>query len=422
MNIDDALAWIHSRLKFNIRPGLIRVNALLELLGYPERELSMIHVAGTNGKGSTVAFTRSIFMAAGLKKVATFTSPYIVEFGERMSINALPIPDEKLIYYVELLQPLVAKIDEDPELTGITEFEIITAMAFKYFADEQVDLAIIEVGLGGLLDSTNVISPVLTGITTIGLDHIDILGKTLEEIAAQKAGIIKPQVPVVTGNIVPSAFAVIGQTAQDNQSVMYHFRKDYDIKISDDLFDFESQNLSLKGLKKSLAGRHQFENAAMAIELASVYAQIKGIELPEQALRTGVQQAFWAARMEEVSSEPKIIIDGAHNTHAMKRLLENIEQDYQGQKLRIIFSAITTKDISEMISMLKSVKNAELILTTFDYPKALNLSDFKAANVKMSDNWQESVKAAKADETTLVTGSLYFVSQVREFLLKERGN
>ena len=213
MTIETALEWIHSRLKFNIRPGLTRIEALLELLGNPEKELSMLHIAGTNGKGSTVAFTRGILEQLGLN-VATFTSPFISSFGERMSINGHPIPDEKLIMYVEQLKPLVEAMDKKEKLAGITEFEIITALAFRYFADEKVDVALIEVGLGGLLDSTNVIQPVATAITTIGMDHMDILGDTIEKIAAQKAGIIKPHTPLVTGKIAAEALAVIAQTAQ----------------------------------------------------------------------------------------------------------------------------------------------------------------------------------------------------------------
>lgn len=292
MSIEEALEWIHSRLKFNIRPGLSRVSALLELLGHPEESLSMIHVAGTNGKGSTVAFTRSIFMQAGLK-VASFTSPFITTFGERMSINALPIADDKLIYYVEMIQPLVAELDKDAELTGITEFEIITAMAFKYFSDEQVDLAVIEVGLGGLLDSTNVIKPVVSGITTIGLDHIDILGSTIEEIAAQKAGIIKPGIPVVVGNIELKALRVIWEVARKNTARVYQFPYDYRTEVEEhEHFNFFSGQEAILDIEKSLVGLHQIENAGMAIELSLVYASKVGIELTEDVIRSGIREAF----------------------------------------------------------------------------------------------------------------------------------
>ncbi|MFC4652547.1 bifunctional folylpolyglutamate synthase/dihydrofolate synthase [Lactococcus nasutitermitis] len=425
MTIEEALEWIHSRLKFNIRPGLIRVTALLELLGNPEKELSMIHIAGTNGKGSTVAFTRSIFMKAGLK-VASFTSPFIEKFGERMSINAQPMPDDKLIYYVTLLKPLVEKLDADEKLTGITEFEIITAMGFKYFADEKVDLAVIEVGLGGLLDSTNVITPVVSGITTIGLDHVDILGNTLEEIAAQKAGIIKPGIPVVTGNVVPEAFNVIWDTAKKNMARLFQFRHDYTIDLEDnESFSFSIDGDKIEHIEKSLLGLHQAENAAMAIELSLVYARKVGIALTEEQIRAGIREAYWPARMEKIAEKPLTLLDGAHNVHAMERLLLNLKEEFAGKKITIIFSAITTKDISQMITMLQTIENSHLILTTFDYPKALHLEDFRYLeddDVELAPSWQLALvrmrKSLKEDEILLVTGSLYFSSQVRDFMLK----
>ncbi|WP_195935366.1 bifunctional folylpolyglutamate synthase/dihydrofolate synthase [Lactococcus lactis] len=427
MSIEEALEWIHSRLKFNIRPGLSRVSALLELLGHPEESLSMIHVAGTNGKGSTVAFTRSIFMQAGLK-VASFTSPFITTFGERMSINALPIADDKLIYYVEMIQPLVAELDKDAELTGITEFEIITAMAFKYFADEQVDLAVIEVGLGGLLDSTNVIKPVVSGITTIGLDHIDILGSTIEEIAAQKAGIIKPGIPVVVGNIELKALRVIWDVARKNTARVYQFPYDYRTEVEEhEHFNFFSGQEAILDIEKSLVGLHQIENAGMAIELSLVYASKVGIELTEDVIRSGIREAFWPARMEKLGEKPLVLLDGAHNVHAMNRLLENLSSEFPDKKITIIFSAITTKDISQMIKMLQTVKNSNLILTTFDYPKALNLGDFQKLEeegVELAPSWELALVRAQKnlaeDDLLLVTGSLYFSSQVREFLKKEK--
>lgn len=424
MTIEEALEWIHSRLKFNIRPGLSRVEALLDLLGHPEEKLSMIHVAGTNGKGSTVAFTRSIFMEAGLK-VASFTSPFIETFGERMSINAQPIADEKLIQYVQLLQPLVEKLDAQEELSGITEFEIITAMAFKYFADEAVDIAVIEVGLGGLLDSTNVITPVVSGITTIGLDHIDILGSTIEEIAAQKAGIIKPGIPVVTGNIGLDALRVIWETAKQKTARVYQYRYDYRIEIeADEKFSFKTEAGELEHLEKSLKGLHQIENAAMAIELALVYAHKIGLPLSEQAIRLGIKKAYWPARMEKLSDHPLIILDGAHNVHAMTRLLENLKVEFPKKKFKILFSAITTKGIRQMIEMLQTVNHAELILTTFDYPKALalnNFTDLEEKGVTLAPDWEVALdelrQGLKADEVLVITGSLYFSAQVRDYVL-----
>ncbi|UYT09619.1 bifunctional folylpolyglutamate synthase/dihydrofolate synthase [Lactococcus garvieae] len=424
MTIETALEWIHSRLKFNIRPGLTRIEALLKLLGNPEKELSMLHIAGTNGKGSTVAFTRGILEQLGLT-VATFTSPFIETFGERMAINGHPIPDKKLIKYVEQLKPLVEEMDKDERLAGITEFEIITALAFRYFADEHVDVALIEVGLGGLLDSTNVIQPVATAITTIGMDHMDILGDTLEKIAAQKAGIIKPYTPLVTGKIADEALAVIAETAQTNQAKHYQYSIDYQVEIlENERFNYKDDEIHLLNLEKSLLGLHQIDNAALAVKLTMVYAHKVGLSLSEEAIRVGLRRTFWPARMEEVSQAPLILLDGAHNVHAMQRLLENLKNEFSGRKITILFSALVTKDITEMIKMLQTVDNSKLILTTFDYPKALKLEDFaylEKENVTLAEDWKSTYAALKEnlhkDDVLLMTGSLYFMSQIRAYIL-----
>ncbi|MBD5823510.1 bifunctional folylpolyglutamate synthase/dihydrofolate synthase [Lactococcus petauri] len=425
MTIETALEWIHSRLKFNIRPGLTRIEALLKLLGNPEKELSMLHVAGTNGKGSTVAFTRGILEQLDLT-VATYTSPFIETFGERMAINGHPIPDDKLIMYVEQLKPFVEEMDKDENLAGITEFEIITALAFRYFADEHVDVALIEVGLGGLLDSTNVIQPVATAITTIGMDHMDILGDTLEKIAAQKAGIIKPNTPLVTGKIADEALAVIAQTAQKNQAQHYQYGIDYQVEIlENERFNYKDDEIHLLNLEKALLGLHQIDNAALAVKLTMVYAQKVGLSLSEEAIRKGLKRTFWPARMEEISRAPLTLLDGAHNVHAMQRLLENLKNEFSGRKITILFSALVTKDITEMIKMLQTVDNSELILTTFDYPKALKLEDFtylEKENVALAEDWKSTYSALKAnlqkDDVLLMTGSLYFMSQIRAYILE----
>ncbi|BDM76106.1 bifunctional folylpolyglutamate synthase/dihydrofolate synthase [Lactococcus garvieae] len=424
MTIETALGWIHSRLKFNIRPGLTRIEALLKLLGNPEKELSMLHIAGTNGKGSTVAFTRGILEQLGLT-VATFTSPFIETFGERMAINGHPIPDEKLIKYVGQLKPLVEEMDKDARLAGITEFEIITALAFRYFADEHVDVALIEVGLGGLLDSTNVIQPVATAITTIGMDHMDILGDTIEKIAAQKAGIIKPYTPLVTGKIADEALAVIAETAQTNQAKHYQYGIDYQVEIlENERFNYKDDEIHLLNLEKSLLGLHQIDNAVLAVKLTMVYAHKVGLSLSEEAIREGLRRTFWPARMEEVSQAPLTLLDGAHNVHAMQRLLENFKNEFSGRKITILFSALVTKDIAEMIKMLQTVENSKLILTTFDYPKALKLEDFaylEKKNVTLAEDWKSTYAALKEnlhkDDVLLMTGSLYFMSQIRAYIL-----
>ena len=317
-------------------------------------------------------------------------------------------------------------MDKDERLAGITEFEIITALAFRYFADEHVDVALIEVGLGGLLDSTNVIQPVATAITTIGMDHMDILGDTLEKIAAQKAGIIKPYTPLVTGKIADEALAVIAETAQTNQAKHYQYGIDYQVEIlENERFNYKDDEIYLLNLEKSLLGLHQIDNAALAVKLTMVYAHKVGLSLSEEAIRVGLRRTFWPARMEEVSQAPLTLLDGAHNVHAMQRLLENLKNEFSGRKITILFSALVTKDITEMIKMLQTVDNSKLILTTFDYPKALKLEDFaylEKENVTLAEDWKSTYAALKEnlheDDVLLMTGSLYFMSQIRAYILE----
>lgn len=425
----EAIAWVHSRLPFGSRPGLERVKALLDRVNHPEERVPTIHIAGTNGKGSTVTCLRYLLEEQGLN-VGTFTSPYIENFNERISINGIGIPDEKLITYVKKYRPLVEELDKNPEVSGITEFETLTAMAFDYFEQEKVDVAIIEVGLGGLLDSTNVAKPMLTGITTIGMDHTDILGDTIEEIAAQKAGIIKANIPVVTGNIVPSAMAVIENKAAEEAAKMYRFGEEYTIAYEHldatwgELFDFSNEAGKISKVDVSLIGQHQVENAGMAIELFYQYCKLMNLPFQRKMILNGLKKAKWPGRMERISEEPLIILDGAHNTHAMERLVDNVKREFSEYKINILFSAITTKNVEGMIRQLKTIPNVKIYLTTFEYPKAIHLSDYgKMVDDKLTivSLWQfglgEMLENMEENELLLITGSLYFISGVRKLLM-----
>lgn len=430
MTSEEATAWIHSRLAFGQRPGLMRVEALLKRMGNPEKNITMIHIAGTNGKGSTVSYLRSLLEEAG-QQVGTFTSPHIEAFNERIEINGQFISDEDLVAWVEKIQPLVAEIDRDETLTGITQFEIITAMALGYFEEKNVDVAIMEVGLGGLLDSTNVISPMLTAITTIGMDHMDVLGDTIEKIAAHKAGIIKPQIPLVTGNIVESALSVIDLKAAEAQAPAYHVGQEYRVTYRHpdeewgELFDFENEHGKIKGLKTPMLGRHQPENAGAAIQLYSLYCDLRQLPFSAKEIRNGLRKAYWPARMERISSEPLVIIDGAHNVHAMARLVDTMKEEFSDYRIHVLFSALETKNVNEMLQQLLAIPQAEIYLTTFDFPKALHLADgyqeLDEKRISTVSLWQfglaELLEKMTNEDLLLVTGSLYFVSEVRELLL-----
>lgn len=430
MTYMEALEWIHSRLPFGSRPGLERINALLDKLDHPQNKIKTVHVGGTNGKGSTVTFLRCLLEEAGLK-VGTFTSPYITAFNERIAINNQPIPDEQLVALVERFQPLVAELDGTPEISGATEFEIITAMMFEYFYQEEVDVAIVEVGLGGTFDCTNVITPLISGITTIGLDHMDILGDSLPEIAEQKAGIIKAGCPIVTGNIPIEALEVLVADAKAKDSPIAQYQVDYQLAnrrslgIEGELFDFVGHDFRLKAVRIPLIGQHQRDNAGLALELFRQLGPKLGYQPNLIDCHGALLKAEWAGRMETISESPLVLIDGAHNEPAVQVLVDNLTLEFPNRQIYTVFAAIKPKAVEKMLQLLLTVPEMHLYLTTFDYPKAYDLADYPVAglaDIELIEDWKialvELKDRLKSDDVLLVTGSLYFISQVRSFLLE----
>ncbi|OFI49344.1 tetrahydrofolate synthase [Floricoccus tropicus] len=419
----EAVNWIHNRKKYGPKPGLMRVEALLDLIGNPHSDLEIIHIAGTNGKGSTVSYLRSLLMEEGLK-VATFTSPYVEMFNERIAINGKFISDSDLTRLVDKLKPLVEEIDENPKTEGIPEFEFLTVLALEYFKEQKVDVVILEVGLGGLYDSTNVVNPLITSITTIGMDHMDILGNTIEEIAYQKAGIIKNNIPLVTGNIDHSALKVIEDKARQLNAPIYRSGQEYKVLKSSskeewgESFYFENEEATIVDLHTPLQGRHQIDNAGLAIEVFYLYCQVKNINFNIKKVRSSLKKTYWPARMEKVMENPLVVLDGAHNMPAVKSLVENLQSRYANKKIAILFSALESKSIDLMIQELLNIDNTDLIVTGFEFPRSLEISkhDFSNLNLSFEPNWEialeELLKNDKYD-LVLVTGSLYFVSLVR---------
>ncbi|MGX7025449.1 bifunctional folylpolyglutamate synthase/dihydrofolate synthase [Vagococcus hydrophili] len=426
MNYEETVAWIHDRIKFGIRPGLIRIDELLNRLDNPQHKLKTVHIGGTNGKGSTTTFLRCLLEEQGLK-VGTFTSPYIETFNERIAINGKSIPDEELVRLVAKIKPLVDDMDTVEDLKNAVEFEILTAIMFQYFLDSDVDIVIVEVGLGGRYDCTNVITPLVSAITTIGLDHIDILGETIEEIAGQKSGIIKQEVPVIVGRVDEAAFEVIQKEAEMLKSPIYRYETDFSSKYiqPDDnwgeIFNFKSQTLDLSHMTISLLGKHQVDNASVAIQLYEVVSTKLGLPVSGKEIKKGLKKAFWPGRMEKISDEPLIVLDGAHNEHAMEVLVNNLKTEFKGSHIHTIFGALSTKDIASMIRDLKTVPNLDLKVTAFDYPKAFTKEQYSEMGLNAYDKWQEalavSMEELTGDDVILITGSLYFISQVREILL-----
>ena len=411
--------------------GLERMVELLDLRGNPHLKIKVIHIGGTNGKGSTIAFLKNMLEKLGLR-VGVFSSPYLIHYTDQIAINGESIPEARLeslmVNYRLLLEG-----EHAPALQGTTEFEIMTAIAYDYFASEKVDVSIMEVGMGGLLDSTNVCQPILTGITTIGLDHVALLGNTLEAIAEQKAGIIKQGIPLVTGHIDPEALAVIDRVAARKDAPRIIYGKDYQVSHqvsvgTGEVFDYTSP-LRQGRFQTGLLGLHQVENAGMALALLDTFCQETGRELPENDIvAQALEGTSWPGRLEIVSREPLMILDGAHNPHAIKALLATLEERFTDYHKEILFTCIKTKALEDMLDSLKTVPDAKLTLTHFDDSRATDEDMLKATAHSRNLNyqgWQEFLDQQLTEDeekktVRIITGSLYFLSQVRAYLMERK--
>lgn len=429
MNKNETNQWIAHYRTDQPHFGLERMVELLVLRGNPHLKLKVIHIGGTNGKGSTIAFLKNMLEKMGLR-VGVFSSPYLIHYTDQIAINGESIPEAKLEVLMSEYRSLLEG-EHAQALQGTTEFEIITAIAYDYFASEQVDVAIMEVGMGGLLDSTNVCQPILTGITTIGLDHVALLGDTLEAIAEQKAGIIKQGVPMVTGNIVPEAMVVIDQIAKAKQATRIAYGEAYQVShyesiVTGEVFGYTSA-VRQGRFQTGLLGLHQIENAGMALALLDSYCQATGLELPDNALvAQALEETSWPGRLEVVSREPLMILDGAHNPHAIKALLATLKERFTDYQKEILFTCIKTKALEDMLDLLETLPGTKITLTHFKDSRATDEEVLKeladSRNLNYQD-WQEFLdqKLSENEEkktVRIITGSLYFLAQVRAYLME----
>ncbi|AAK74468.1 TPA: bifunctional folylpolyglutamate synthase/dihydrofolate synthase [Streptococcus pneumoniae] len=412
--------------------GLERMVELLALRGNPHLKLKVLHIGGTNGKGSTIAFLKKMLEKLGLR-VGVFSSPYLIHYTDQISINGESISEARLEALMADYQSLLEG-EAVANLQGTTEFEIITALAYDYFASEQVDVAIMEVGMGGLLDSTNVCQPILTGITTIGLDHVALLGDTLEVIAEQKAGIIKQGMPLVTGRIAPEALAVIDRIAEGKDAPRLAYGTDYQVRhqesvVTGEVFDYTSA-VRQGRFQTSLLGLYQIENAGMAIALLDTFCQEDGRELASNDfLGQALEETSWPGRLEIVSRDPLMILDGAHNPHAIKALLVTLQERFADYHKEILFTCIKTKALEDMLDLLGAMPVTELTLTHFADSRATDENVLKEAaksrNLSYQD-WHDFLEQNLTDKkeekqtVRIVTGSLYFLSQVRAYLMERK--
>ena len=418
MNYDQALAYIHAVHWQGHKPGLDRIRTLLEALGNPHQKLQFVHIAGTNGKGSTAAMVDSCLRAAGYK-VGMFTSPFINRFNERIQVNGIPIPDQDLVQLVEQVQPAAQAMEDVP-----TEFELITALGMLYFVQQNCDIVVLEVGLGGALDSTNIIPPPACAvITALGMDHVKELGPTLADIAAAKAGIIKPGSPVVSYGGEPEADKVIADTARAQGApltVVDFSRLQLRSASLDGLvFDFDG----LEGLTLPFLASYQARNAAVAITALRALRG-RGWNISDQAIRQGLAQVRWPGRFELLRRDPPFLLDGSHNAHGMRATVASLRERFPGEKFVFLISIMADKDWDKMLQLLLPLAKC-FVTVTAPSPRAIPAPDL-AAQIRAMGGVAEPADTipagvARADALAAggpvaALGTLYFSGDVRRAL------
>ena len=403
--------WMNSRIGLNFRSGLDRMEQAVTLLGRPDKAYPILHVTGTNGKGSTIAFMRQLLMSHG-KKVGTFTSPHMISIHDRICIGDQPISDEDFTRIGQQVQEMEQILLQTQD--QLSYFEIICLMSLLYFKEQAVDVVLLEVGIGGLLDTTNVVTGEIAVITSVGLDHQETLGGTIAAIAQQKAGILKEGKKAVVGPLSDEATAVCREKAEQLAVDLHTFQKDFGLE--QDRFWNERAELVLPPL--GLKGDYQRENAAVALEAFFLY--MEGLEqaVDMNRVKLALQETRWPGRLELFGEQ--LYLDGAHNPHAMARLIEFVNS-LAGRRVKVLFGALKRKDYSGMLEALQvGLPEAELILTTFHYGEVVAQGDRQdlpyVADYK--SYIQEFLEQSRSDEVLFVTGSLYFIAEVRAFLLE----
>lgn len=424
MTYSQAVEKINSLLKFGSRPGLDRIETLLDKMGRPQDKTKFIHVAGTNGKGSVCTILSGVLRAAGYK-TGLFLSPFIIDFRERIQIDGEMIPEQALCEITGEIMPLVEEMAAQDEI--ITEFELVTAIAFEWYARSRCDAVVLETGLGGLLDCTNVIgTPLASVVTSISLDHTAVLGGTLEEIAFQKAGIIKPEGKTVFYPQQEEVNRVILEAAKQRHNDFYN-ASDYlpelvSTSVKGTKMRFKGQELSLP-----LIGAHQLKNAAAA--LAAVAALRGGLDIPDTAVEEGFANAFIPARLELMDENPLVLLDGAHNPGGMKALSEAVKTYCRGKNTVCIIGMLRDKDSVTALSYIKGLFSTVIALSP-DNPRAMPAEEFAQearAYFDMVIPMQDKAHAVKRafelageDGAVVVCGSLYLAAELRPILIRTR--
>lgn len=438
---EEAVEWINSLIPFGIRPGLERIEQLMESLNNPHRRLKFIHVAGTNGKGSVCAYLSHV-LRKGNYDVGTFTSPYITKFTNRMQYNLEDIEENTLLQLANVVRPLAEEMAET-ELGSPTMFEVTTTIAILFYATVTYpDYVVWETGLGGRFDVTNVVTPVLSIITNIGHDHMDKLGDSIAEIAYQKAGIIKAGVPVIVGVTQPEAIEVIANYAKEKKSTMYLYQQQFDQMTlyadeHEQQFRFEGLFRNIDDITITLSGAHQLHNAAVAIMGIEVLRQYQALIISDEDLLEAMKITAWPGRLEMIQHNPRLLVDGAHNPEGAEALVKALKTTYSYEKLHLVMGMIENKSHHDTFKHILPLADT-LILTEPNYRNAKSaaelavlvqqlIEELQLANppkVMIERDWKKALELlleeSHESDLAVVTGTLYLIGDVRSYMLNNK--
>jgi dihydrofolate synthase/folylpolyglutamate synthase len=428
MEFNEAIEYLQNLTKFGFNFGLGRVEELMRRMDNPHQKLRVIHVGGTNGKGSTSTMIASIMQASGYK-VGMFTSPHLHSYCERYWINGNEICKEQIAELLTVLKPHLEKMVEEG-FEHPTEFEVSTALAFVYFFQKNVDFLVLEVGLGGAIDSTNVVTPLVSVLTNVGMDHMDYLGNSIAEIATVKSGIIKAGVPVVTAADDSDALDIIREVSRKNNCALVEVGRDVSWEIKKSTVEGQEFNLhttegDYQNLFIKLAGQHQVINAATAV--AAVEALSKsGYNISKDIIRQGLAEATWPARLEMVSQNPHVLLDGAHNLHGAYTLRKALSEVFSYKNLILVFGMLGDKEREKVVAQLAPL--AKVVIVTKpnspragDWEKIADEVRKHTGEVHLIENIHQAVRKAMEiagdEDLVCVTGSLYMVAEARELFI-----
>lgn len=427
MTYEESLTYLANLSKFGINLGLARIEKLLELMDHPERRFKTVHVTGTNGKGSTTAMLASILKAAGIK-TGMYTSPHLSDYTERMMVDGVEVPKQQfadaIAYTKQFVEKIVTQSQDHP-----TEFEVLTAAAFHYFASCGVEYVVVEVGLGGLLDSTNVIVPEVSVITNVTLDHLDKCGNSIADIARHKAGIIKSGVPVVTG-AQGQALSIIEQAAQEKSANLYIYGQQFSalfvgLAEQGQQVIVRTQEQGIIGaFIVNLLGHHQVDNSAVAVMTAILLAE-KEPRITVTAVKNGLLQVCWPGRFEVVPGQPTVIIDGAHNQDGARVLRKNLDEFFSEKEIVFLLGILRDKDVTAIIkALIRPVDKVVVVapLSERAGEPAEIAQEIEAAHVEIAGSiiaGLQRVRAIAGENSVIcIAGSLYLIGAAREIIKK----